>query len=91
MNGAWRVSLVIRDHWRNSRASHVVAELEAVLVLCGAVIPTALPEYDKNQREVDSGNESEDERQRSRHGSRGAPRRTARTKKDEDSGSELDM
>ena len=71
--------------------SHLVAELEAVLVLSGAIIPAALPEYDKDQREVGSGDESEDERQRSRYGSRGAPRRTAKTKEDEDSGSELDM
>ena len=91
MNGAWRVSLVGRDHPRNSHVSHIVAELEAVLVLCGAIIPAALPEYGRNQREVDSGDESDGERQRSMYGSRGAPRRTARTKKDEDSGSELDM
>jgi len=91
MNGTWMVSLVARNRRWNSRVSHIVAELEAVLVLCGAIIPAALPEYDKTQREVDSGDESEGERQRSRYGSGGAPRRTARTKKDEDSGSELDM
>ena len=68
-----------------------VSELEAVLVLCGAIIPMALPGSSRNQRDEDSGDESEDERQRSRHGSRGATRRTAKTKRVEDSGSELDM
>jgi len=66
-------------------------ELEAVLVLCGAIIPTAVPGGDRNPREEDSGDESEDERQRSKYGSRGTPRRAAKSKGDEDSGSELDM
>jgi len=91
VNGAWMVSLVIRYHLRNSCLLRVVTELEAVLVLCGAIIPAAIPESDRNQRDMDSEDESEGERQRSRYGSRGAPRRTAKAKKDEDSGSELDM
>lgn len=44
-----------------------------------------------NSREEGSGDESEDERQRSNHRPRGAPRRTSKVKGDEDSGSELDM
>ena len=69
----------------------IFAELEAVLVLCGAIIPTAVLGGDSNPREEDSGDESENERQSSKYGSRGVPRRTAKAKGDEDSGSELDM
>jgi hypothetical protein len=69
----------------------VFAELEAVLVLCGAIIPTAVPGGDRNPRAEDSGDESEDERQGSKYSSRGAPRQTAKAKGDEDSGSELDL
>lgn len=81
----------MRRSTSESRLLRVVAELEAVLVLCGAIIPAALPADDRNQRDENSGDDSEDERQRSRYGSRGPPRRTTKTKKGEDSGSELDM
>jgi len=91
VNGAWRVSLVVRDHPQNLCLLRVVAELEAVLVLCGAIIPVTLPGNDRNQRDADSGDESEGEQQRPRYGSRGAPRRAAKAKKDGDSDSELDM
>ncbi|KAF9646832.1 thioredoxin-like protein [Thelephora ganbajun] len=66
-------------------------ELEAVLVLCGAIVPTTLPGGDCNQPDKDSGDESEDERQRLKYEPKGAPGRSAKAKKDEDSGSELDM
>jgi len=67
-------------------------ELEAVLVLCGAIIPSTVPGGNKNAREEDSGDGSEDnDPQRSKYGSRSATRRTTKAKKDEDSGSELDM
>lgn len=85
MSVVWRVSLAHRQRLRLLR---VFAELEAVLVLCGAIIPTGLLGDDRNPREEDSGDESEGERQRSRYGSRGARRKA---KKVEDSGSELDM
>lgn len=75
----------------HQRSLHVFAELEAVLVLCGAILPTAVPVDDKNSREGGSGDELEDERQRSKYGSRSATRRTAKAKGDEDSGSELDI
>ena len=91
MNGVWRVSPNIVAHRQKSRLLRTVSELEAVLVLCGAIIPMAFPGSSRNQRDEDSGDESEDERRRSRYGSRGATHRTAKTKKDEDSGSELDM
>lgn len=67
------------------------AELEAVLVLCGAIIPAAVPRHDRDAREEDSGDESEEERQRPKYGSRSTARRAAKAKKGEDSGSELDM
>jgi len=63
-------------------------ELEAVLVLCGAVIPRALSGDGLNRRDEDSGAESDDEQQ---YGSRCAPRRKTKKKENEDSGSELDM
>ncbi|KAF9792262.1 thioredoxin-like protein [Thelephora terrestris] len=66
-------------------------ELEAVLVLCGAIIPTTIPRGDESAREEDSGDESEDGLKKSKYGSRGAVRRTVKSKKDDDSGSELDM
>ena len=91
MNGVWRVSPNIVAHRQKSRLLRTVSELEAVLVLCGAIIPMAFPGSSRNQRDEDSGDESEDERRRSRYGSRGATHRTAKTKKDKDSGSELDM
>lgn len=74
-----------------SRILRVFVELEAVLVLCGAIIPTAVPGGERDSREEDSGDESEDARQRSKYWSRDVPRRTAKTKGDEDSGSELDI
>lgn len=76
--------------WGGDRERHL-EELEAVLILCGAVIPTAVPRNDRDTREEDSGDESEEERQRPKYGSRSTARRAAKTKKDEDSGSELDM
>jgi hypothetical protein len=79
------------NHRRKSHLLRIVPELEAVLVLCGAIIPTTLPGGDRNRRDEDSGDESDSERQRSRYGSRGATGRAAKTKNDEDSGSELDM
>ena len=91
MNGVWRVSLAVITHRHKSWLLRVVSELEAVLVLCGAIIPTTHPKDDRDRRDEDSGDESEDERQRSRYGSRGVTRRTTKTKKGEDSGSELDM
>ena len=91
MDGVWRVSLDVATHRQNSRLLRIVSELEAVLVLCGAIVPATLPGGGRDKRGGGSGDESEDERQGSRYGSRGAARRTAKTKKDEDSGSELDM
>jgi len=91
VNGVSRVCLAVLIHQRNLCLLRVVVELETVLVLCGAIIPTTLPGGDRNQRDDDSGDESEDERQRSRYVSTGAPRRTTKAKEDEDSGSELDM
>ena len=91
MNDARRVSPTVLTHQRNLRLLRAIVELEAVLVLCGAIIPTNIPGNDQNQRDEDSGDESEDGRQRPRYGPRGVPRRTANAKKDEDSGSELDM
>lgn len=91
MNGAWRVSLATAIHRTGLGLLRVFAELEAVLVLCGAIIPTTVPGGNKNAREEDSGDESEDDPPRSKYGSSGATRRTTKTKKDGDSGSELDM
>ena len=87
--------MVVPIHRRNSHLLCVVVELEAVLVLCGAIVPTNLTADVRNQRNENSRDESEDEsgdeRLKSRHGPKGPPRRTAKTKKGEDSGSELDM
>ena len=91
MNGVWRVRLAVLTHQRNLRLLRVVVELEAVLVLCGAIIPTTLPGGYRNERHEDSGDESVDERQRSRYVSRRAPRQMTKAKEDGDSGSELDM
>lgn len=91
MSGVWRVSSGVVTHQRNLHLLRVASELEAVLILCGAIIPVTLPGDDRNQQDEDSGDEWKDGRQRSRYGSRGASRRTAKAKKDEDSGSELDM
>jgi hypothetical protein len=77
-------------HHESLRLSHVFPELEAVLVLCGAVVPTALLGGDRNPREG-TDDESEDEQERSKYGRSRATPRAARTKKNEDSGSELDM
>ena len=63
-------------HRRKLHLSRIVSELEAVLTLSGAIIPTALPGDGRTRPGGDSEDESEDERQRL---------------KDQDSGSELDM
>lgn len=78
-------------HRRKLHLSCTVSELEAVLTLSGAIIPTALPGGGWTRPGGESEDESEDERQRLRYGSSGATRRTTETKEDEDSGSELDM
>lgn len=78
-------------HQRSLPLLHAFAELETVLVLCGAIIPTGIPGDHRNPREEDSEDESEDERQRSNFGSRGAQRPMAKAKGGDDSGSELDI